>query len=242
MNHHVIGACLVAAHLLAAPAAGQVTSDGQLRGTVRDATGAIVANAAVVIASPQLIGGPRSVTVAPDGQWRAPALPPGGYTLNITAPGFDAVVRGGVRVIASATLIIDVELAIAPLIERTQVELSRPLVDVTSASVNFHLGEPLLRGLPTSRTFADLINLVPGVAGDQAFGGSKRSNGLYIDGVDTTESSEQNAWLRFTQNWLQEVQVAGLGADAEYGLSTGVTAYGLVKSGTNRYTGLTSCG
>ena len=59
MTSHVVGAYLVVAHLLAAPAAGQVTSDGQLRGTVRDATGAVVANAAVVIASSQLIGGPR---------------------------------------------------------------------------------------------------------------------------------------------------------------------------------------
>ena len=238
MNYHVVSACLVAAHLMAAPAAGQVPSDGQLRGTVRDATGAIVANALVMIRSSQLIGGPRSVSVGSDGQWRAPALPPGEYILNVTAPGFDTVVRDGVRVIASATLIVDVELAIAPLTERTHVELSRPVVDVSSASVTFHLGEPLLRGLPTSRTFSDLINLVPGVAGEQAFGGSKRSNGLYIDGVDTTESSEQNPWLRFTQNWLQEVQVAGLGAEAEYGLSTGVTAYGLVKSGTNQYAGL----
>lgn len=238
MSHDVFGACLVVAHLLAAPGASQITSDGQLRGTVRDATGAIVANAAVVIVSSQLIGGPRSVPVGSDGQWRAPALPPGEYSITVTAPGFDAVGREGVRVIGSATLIIDVELAIAPLTERAQVTVSRPVVDVTSASLNFNLGEPLLRGLPTSRTFADLINLIPGVAGDQAFGGSKRSNGLYIDGVDTTESSEQNPWLRFTQNWLQVVQVAGLGAEAEYGLSTGVTAYGLVRSGTNHYTGL----
>ena len=137
--------------------------------------------------------------VGSDGQWRAPALPPGEYTLNITASGFDVVVRDRVRVIANATLIIDVDLAIAPLTERADVEVPRPVVDVTSASVTFDLGEPLLRGLPTSRTFSDLINLAPGVAGDQAFGGSKRSNGLYIDGVDTTEPSEQNAWLRFTR-------------------------------------------
>lgn len=238
MNHHIVGAYLIAAHLWAAPAAGQATSDGQLRGTVRDATGAIVASAAVVIASSQLIGGPRPVTVGPDGQWRALALPPGEYTVTVTASGFDAVMRDRVRVIVGATLIIDVELAIAPLTERTLVEFSGPAVDVTSASVPYTLGAPLLRGLPTSRTFSDLINLTPGVAGDQAFGGSKRSNGLYIDGLDTTESSEQEPWLRFNQNWLQEVQIVGLGAEAEYGLSTGVTAFGLVRTGTNRYSGL----
>ena len=87
-------------------------------------------------------------------------------------------------------------------------------------------------------TDADLINLVPGVAGDQAYGGTKLSNGLYIDGLDTTEASEQNPWLRFNQNWLHEVQVVGLGAEAEYGLSTGVTAAAIVKSGTNQFAGL----
>ena len=166
------------------------------------------------------------------------ALPPGDYTINVAAPGFDAVVRDSVRMLPGATLIVDVDLAIAPRTERAQVEVSRPVVDVTSAAVAFNLDKELLRGLPTSRTFADLINLVPGVAGDQAFGGSKLSNGLYIDGVDTTESSEQNPWLRFNQNWLQEVQVVGLGAEAEHGLSTGVTAFGLVRSGTNQYAGL----
>ncbi len=238
MKRRVLGAYLVAIHLFAAPAASQVPSEGQLRGTVRDATGAVVVDATVTIASPQLIGGPQTVSTGGDGQWRRSALPPGDYTINVAAPGFDAVVRDSVRMLPGATLIVDVDLAIAPRTERAQVEVSRPVVDVTSAAVAFNLDKELLRGLPTSRTFADLINLVPGVAGDQAFGGSKLSNGLYIDGVDTTESSEQNPWLRFNQNWLQEVQVVGLGAEAEHGLSTGVTAFGLVRSGTNQYAGL----
>jgi hypothetical protein len=238
MKHYLAGAYVLAAHLLAAAAAAQVTSDGQLRGTVRDASGAVVTNAAVTIASPQLIGGPQVVSTGSDGQWRRPALPPGDYTVSVAAPGFEAVERDGVRVFAGATLIVDVQLAIAPRTERAEVEAVRTAVDVTSASITFNLGDPLLRGLPTSRTFADLINLVPGVAGEQAFGGTKRSNGLYIEGLDTTESSEQNPWLRIGQNWLHEVQVVGLGAEAEYGLSTGVTAYGLVRSGTNQYRGL----
>ena len=32
--------------------------------------------------------------------------------------------------------------------------------------------------------------------------------------------------------------MVGLGAEAEHGLSTGVTAFGLVRSGTNQYAGL----
>ncbi len=230
---------LVATLWLAQPAAGQVPSDGQLRGTVWDATRSVVAGATVVVTSPQLIGGPRTIATQPDGQWRVAALPAGDYTTSVSAAGFTTIVHDRLRLLPGATLTVDAELAVAALSAQTRVDASRPAVDVTTAAVTYTLGEPLLRGLPTSRTFADLINLMPGVAGEQALGGSKRSNGLMIDGVDTTEASEQNPWLRFNQNWLREVQGVGLGADAQYGLSTGLTAFGVTKSGTNRFSGLT---
>lgn len=237
MTHCVLGAFLVAL-LIGRPVSAQVTSDAQLRGIVRDATEAVVVTATVVIVSPQLIGGPRTLQVGIDGQWRAAALSPGTYTVSVSAPAFEPVVREDVRLLAGATLIVDTRLAIAPVAERTQVDHAGPVVDVTSAAVTFTLSEPMLRGVPTLRAFSSLINLAPGVAGDQAFGGSKLSNGLYVDGIDTTEAAEQGPWLRFNQNWLQDFQIAGLGADAEYGLSTGVAAYGHVRSGTNRYAGL----
>lgn len=237
MTFRAVARGLVAALWLAEPSAGQVPSDGQLRGTVWDATRSVVADATVVVTSPQLIGGPRTLTTGPDGQWRVAALPPGDYTASVSAPGFTTVVHDRLRLLPGATLTVDAELAVAALSAETRVDASRPAVDVTTAAVTYTLGEPLLRGLPTSRTFADLVNLLPGVAGEQALGGSKRSNGLMIDGVDTTEASEQNPWLRFNQNWLQEVQGVGLGADAQYGLSTGLTVFGATRSGTNRFSG-----
>ena len=216
MTFRAVALGVVAALWLAEPCAGQVPADGQLRGTAWDATRAVVADATVVVTSPQLIGGPRTLATGPDGQWRVAPLPAGDYTVSVSAPGFTTVVHDRLRLLAGATLTVDAELAVAALSAETRVDASRPAVDVTTAAVTYTLGEPLLRGLPTSRTFADLINLFPGVAGEQALGGSKRSNGLMIDGVDTTEASEQNPWLRFNQNWLQEVQGVGLGADAQY--------------------------
>lgn len=229
--------CLVALWL-AAPAAGQVPSDGQLRGTVWDTSKSVVTGAVIVVTAPQLIGGPRTLESAGDGQWRLAALPPGDYTVTVSAPGFTTVVHDGLRLLPGATLTVDAELAVATLATETRVDASPPAVDVTTAAVTYTLGEPFLRGLPTSRAFSDLINLFPGVAGEQALGGSRRSNGLMVDGVDTTEASEQNPWLRFNQNWLQQVQGVGLGADAQYGLSTGLTVFGATRSGTNRYSGL----
>lgn len=238
MTFHAVTRGLVAALWLAEPSAGQVPSDGQLRGTVWDATRSVVADATVVLSAPQLIGGPRTLATGPDGQWRVAPLPPGDYTASVAAPGFTTIVHDRLRLLPGATLTVDAELAVAALSAETRVDASRPAVDVTTAAVTYSLGEPFLRGLPTSRTFGDLINLFPGVAGEQALGGSKRSNGMMIDGVDTTEASEQNPFLRFNQNWLQEVQGVGLGADAQYGLSTGLTVFGATRSGTNRFSSL----
>jgi hypothetical protein len=238
MTFRAVARGLVAALWLSEPSAGQVPSDGQLRGTVWDATRSVVTAATVIVTSPQLIGGPRTLVTGPDGQWRVTVLPPGDYTVSVSAPGFTTIVHDRLRLLPGATLTVDAQLAVATLSTETRVDASRPAVDVTTAAVTYTLGEPFLRGLPTSRTFSDLINLLPGVAGEQALGGSKRSNGLMIDGVDTTEASEQNPWLRFNQNWLQEVQGVGLGADAQYGLSTGLTVFGATRSGTNRFSGL----
>ncbi|MGE0816287.1 MAG: carboxypeptidase regulatory-like domain-containing protein [Vicinamibacterales bacterium] len=229
---------LVVTVCLASHAAAQAPPDGQLRGTVWDATRAVVAGATVVVSAPQLIGGPRTYTSGADGQWRAAALPPGDYTASVSAPGFTTVTTDRLRLLPGATLTLDTELGVAAQVEQARAEAARPAIDVTTAAVTYTVGEPMLRGLPTSRTFSDLLNLFPGVAGDQALGGSKLSNGLVVDGVDTTEASEQNPWLRFSQNWLQEVQGVGLGADAQYGVSTGLTAFGTTRSGTNRYSGL----
>ena len=221
-----------------ASAAAQPTRDGQIGGAVRDATGGVLVGANVVLASPQLIRGALELTTAEDGSWRASTLPPGVYDLTVTHRGFQAARVATLVLTAGQTLAVDVEMRLAGIVDRQPLEVVGPLVDVRSSAVATNIGLGLLRALPTSRTIADLLNLVPGVTGDMAYGGTKLSNGLYVDGVDTTEPAEQGPWLRYNQNWLQEVQVVGLGADAEHGTSTGVNAYGIVHAGGNRYAGL----
>jgi hypothetical protein len=216
----------------------QSPPDGRLVGTVRDTTGGAITGATIVIESPELIGGPMKTATGPDGHWHGPALPAGTYRVRASSPGLRPAVRDGVRLVAGLTLTLDFVLEVEGITEVQRVEAPAPMVDVTSAAAPDTLDRRFLLDLPTSRNVADLINLVPGVAGDMAFGGTKLSNGIYVDGVDTTEPSEQGPWLLFTQNWLDEVQVVGLGANAEFGQFTGVAAYAVVRSGANNLSGL----
>ena len=59
-----------------------------------------------------------------------------------------------------------------------------------------------------------------------------------IDGVDVSDPEGGTIWLFANHNWIQEVQVIGLGADAEYGGFTGVASNSLFRSGSNAFSGL----
>jgi hypothetical protein len=67
-------------------AVAQETTAG-LQGTVKDPSGGAIAKAAVEVASPALIGVKKADSDAV-GAFRFVNLPPGKYTVTVTAPGF----------------------------------------------------------------------------------------------------------------------------------------------------------
>ncbi|HSE21202.1 MAG TPA: carboxypeptidase-like regulatory domain-containing protein, partial [Pyrinomonadaceae bacterium] len=76
----------------------QGTNLGTIRGTVTDANGAVVTNAAIQVTD-QATGISRDVTTNSAGDYEVPALKPGTYKVTVTATGFkttnmDAVVSG----------------------------------------------------------------------------------------------------------------------------------------------------
>src|ERR1051326_8486690 len=76
----------LAACLLVPFAFSQETT-AAINGTVKDQTGAVVANATVEVTSGALIG-TKKVTSDSAGAFRVSQLPTGEYTVTVTAPGF----------------------------------------------------------------------------------------------------------------------------------------------------------
>lgn len=99
-------------------------------------------------------------------------------TVRATAARFAPVARAGVGLNAGVTTV-DLELPVAALTAHQEVSAPLSLVDVTTAAAPAGVTSAMLHDLPTSRVLSDLINLVPGVNGDVAFGGSRRSNAIY---------------------------------------------------------------
>ncbi len=222
----------------ASGALAQGVSQGVLTGTVRDRSGGVVARASVTISSDALIGGTRTLATGDDGTYRAPALTPGTYVAEARANGFASVRRGDLLVAAGANLVVDFTLDVAGLTDQVVIEGATTGVDVRSPAAPFRIDQSFLFTLPTSRDVTRLINLVPGVSADVAYGGSQRSNALAVDGTNMTDPMFQDPQMRLNQNWVEQVHVAALGAPAEYGGATGVVANNVLRAGGNRTSGL----
>jgi hypothetical protein len=72
-------------------------SDGTIFGTVKDSTGAVVADATITVLNPAK-GITRKTTTNADGVFVYPQLPPGTYTIHVEKPGFKRVETSSVVV------------------------------------------------------------------------------------------------------------------------------------------------
>src|ERR1051326_7364995 len=65
---------------------------GSISGTLHDASGAVVPNAAITLTARDT-GLVRNLLTGIDGSYSAPALPPGRYEIKASLPGFRTVLR-----------------------------------------------------------------------------------------------------------------------------------------------------
>src|SRR5499427_5956140 len=222
----------------ATPLLAQAVQTSALTGTVRDSTGAVLPGVTVNVSSPQQVGGVQTSVTDSQGVYRFPALHPGVYEMDTTLAGFKSVKRSDILLTLGMTTTIDVSLSVASVSETVQVTGESPIVDVKSAASNTQLSDAMLQNLPTGRFQPDIINLAPGVSGNTAFGGTQSANALLMDGVDVSDPEGGTPWSFFNYNWIEQVQVVSLGANAEYGEFTGLAANSIIRSGSNKFSGL----
>jgi hypothetical protein len=220
------------------PLLAQAVQTSALTGTVKDSTGAVLPGVTVNVSSPQQIGGVQTSVSDSQGIYRFPALRPGVYEMETTLAGFKTVKRSEIVLALGTTTTIDVTLAVASVSETVQVTGESPVVDIKSSASNTQLTDAMLQNLPTGRFQPDIINLTPGVNSQVAFGGSQNSNALLMDGVDVSDPEGGTPWSFFNYNWVEQVQIVSLGANAEYGQFTGLAANSIIRSGSNRWSGL----
>jgi hypothetical protein len=214
------------------------TLTGTVSGTIRDQQGGVLPGVTVSLTGPT---GTRTSVSDESGIYRFPAVDPATYSLTAELSGFQTNRQENIVVTAGTPLTIDLSLGVGGLEERVNVVAESRNVSVTSSQASQTLSQDILFNLPISRTNAavNLLNNLPGVTNGSAYGGGADSaNSLQLDGVDTRDPEAGTAWTFFNYNIVQEVEVKGLGAPAEYGGFTGAVVNAITKSGGNLFSGL----
>jgi hypothetical protein len=162
---------LVAASIVCIPATAYAQT-GNIAGTVRDANGGVLPGVLVEVTSPQLIGQPRSTTTDGNGRYQITSLPVGVYKITFKLDNFSTVERSNIEISTDFTAPVNADMKVG---QRTEVVTvigeSVPLVDVQNARQRQVFSGDEIRDLPTTRNLGDLVQLVPGIALQNAGGG-----------------------------------------------------------------------
>jgi hypothetical protein len=224
----------------------QSGSTGALEGKILDEQGSPLPGVALKLTSPDLIGGAQIKMTDGAGHFRFVAIPRGTYTLEASLAGFNPVKKDGIRVFVGQTITLDLTLTIGKLEQEVIVKADAPLIDVKDSQTNVtNLDRQMLETVgeqQRSKTSTFLIELAPGVADESALGAASRtSNQWQVDGQNLLTYIGSGAdWSYPDMSIVEEAQISGSGASAEYGNFTGAVLNLVTKSGGNRFEGMAS--
>src|SRR5579864_4211508 len=231
--------------------AQQIT--GSVTGTVTDPAGAAVSGASVKLTNTGT-GAVESANTDADGNFRFLLLPPGNYSVQVSAPGFKSFVRAGIVVEVDRSIAVPVSLQIGQVNETVEVSTSTELLDPNTSSIGTVMEEKKVIDLPLNgRNPMGLANLIPTVKGIGYFGGQVLSswrlaavsigggqpltNGFLVDGIANDKMVDSGPMTYLTVDSTQEFKVQTNGMSAEFGRTSGGVISTISKSGTNGYHG-----
>jgi hypothetical protein len=233
---------------------GQAQS-GTIVGTVTDQAGAVVPNARVTLVN-EGTQFTRVTATNASGQYVAYSIPTGSYPITVEQPGFQKLVRSGIRLTAADTLTVDLQLRVGNVQETVEVTEAAPLLQSQTSTVSSLISNQQLVEMPMNgRTFTALLRLSAGayagssgnlasspyaMRGDvniSVIGSSAQNNSCLIDGM-----VNRNLWLSTfimvpTIDSIQEIRLLTSDYSAEYGSAAGAVTIVQTRSGTNAFHG-----
>ncbi len=225
------------------------SGSGTITGTLKDASGAVVPGATVVVTN---AGTSASRTAASNeaGIYSAPFLPPGTYTVSVSRSGFGKQERKGLLLEVGRTLTVDFAMAVQTSTETISVTADTPIVDTDKTDVSQMVSAAVIEELPLAgRRWETFALNTANVTGDGGNGliSYRGISGLYnstsVDGANNNQAFFSEAKGRttvpyvYSMDSIQEYRVASSNYSAELGQSAGGVVNAVTKSGTNAYHG-----
>ena len=237
------------------PVAAQIES-ATFVGTVRDASGGVLAGATVTVTEVET-NVVHKTAANEQGEYNVSHLKPGVYNIAIEQAGFKTATQSGVKVDINQVVRVDVTLVPGVVSEHIEVTAAEPLVESETSSIGQVIEQTQVHDLPLNgRNFLQLAYLSPGVnqgeAGAVQQGGipeNERGNGsIHVNGLMATnnnfllngfDNNEQQIGFEILQPPVEaidefKVQTSNFGADIGKG---GAVVNVVIKSGTNNFHG-----
>ena len=235
--------------ILAVPAWAQKDA-GSIVGSVKDPSGAIVANAKVTITDVEH-GQTSSTTTNTEGEFVVSPLRVGRYTVTVEQTGFKKAISDPISLDVQQRVAINIVLQVGQITESVVVSGATPLLETETSELGQVVDSQRVANLPLNgRNFAQLALLTagtapsePGARDEQGFGfsaGGARSlqNNFLLDGIDNNSNltdllNETNYVIQPPVDALQEFKVQTNAYSAEFGRGNGAIINAVIKSGTN---------
>jgi hypothetical protein len=224
---------------LAAPSAWPQASTATSSGTVRDESGAVVANASVTLTNTATnVTLNTRTNVA--GFYFFPGIVPGPYTLTVEAPGMQKF-EGSLTVQVQKSAVVDVTLKVGQTTTTISVQDVTPMLQVDNPTLGGTLERTRIEQLPLDgRLITNLLKTIPGMEGFRAFGTRNNSFEVALDGAALADRNSYGGTARITYRQpgldsIQEFAVQNNSASAKFARPTNVVL--TTKGGTNQLHG-----
>ena len=221
-------------------------------GTITDPTGAVVPNATITITNLDT-GQPHTFAANASGEYVAPDLGIGHYSIKVSARSFKTSQKSGVTLTVGDRLRQDFQLEIGNTEQTVEVQAAAIHLQTESGEISDLISGKQITQLETNgRSIYTLVNLTPGasslqgdfqtptpVGGDAnvSFNGQRMAHNIYLldGGEDLDRGGAGTFSVMPSLEAIAEFRVLSSNYSADYGLSSAATMTTVLKSGSKNF-------
>ena len=237
--------------LLASAALLPAQGTTSLRGVVSDPQQAIVPDANVTLVQKEK-GVVHTAVSQKNGEYQFIQIPPGAYSLTISAPGFATLKNDNLQLLVDTPTTFDAKLNMASTAATVDVVEDVPQLNTVNATLGNAFQQRQVQNLPLqTRNVVELLSIQPGVTQDGEVMGARRDqNNINLDGIDsndnqnalsgqngTSQNQGFNSAVPVPLDSVMEFRVTVAGQDATASRSSGGQVSLITRSGTNELHG-----
>lgn len=228
------------------------TFTGSIAGRVTDPEGRATANVEVIVT--EIATNETSKTITNDlGEYTIGFLKPGTYRVTFTAQGFKEAVENNLQLELNQSFRLNRALDLGAVTDSVEVNAETMLLNYDSPEIAHVVGAQQLENIPElavinrGRSPFLLAKLVPGVTSTSSnnsninnfsFGGGRPvTNEILIDGLPTTNPSDNTYTFTPSPDSIDEFKVITAPFSAEFGHTGGGVLLATSKHGTNEFHG-----